>query len=67
MLKDKPNTWRDFIPCAEHLFKAGYTSPAKLAGQGGGAGGILIGRAFTERPDLFAAALDDVGLSDVQA
>ena len=65
MLKNKPNTWRDFIACAEYLVKSGYTSPARLAGQGGSAGGILIGRAFTERPDLFAAALDDVGLSDM--
>jgi prolyl oligopeptidase len=65
MLKNKPNTWRDFIACAEFLMKNKYTSPAKLAGQGGSAGGILIGRAFTERPDLFAAILDDVGLSDM--
>jgi prolyl oligopeptidase len=65
MLKNKPNTWRDFIACAEFLVKNKYTSPAKLAGQGGSAGGILIGRAFTERPDLFAAILDDVGLSDM--
>jgi prolyl oligopeptidase len=65
MMQNKPNTWRDFIACAEFLIKAGYTSPAKLAGQGGSAGGILIGRAFTERPELFAAALDDVGLSDM--
>jgi len=41
-----------------------YTSPAHLAGQGVSAGGILIGRAITERPDLFAAAIDSVGLSD---
>jgi prolyl oligopeptidase len=65
MLQNKPNTWGDFIACAEYLVKHGYTSPSKLAGQGGSAGGILIGRAFTERPDLFAAALDDVGLSDM--
>ncbi len=65
MMQNKPNTWRDFIACAEYLIKAGYTSSAKLAGQGGSAGGILIGRAFTERPELFAAALDDVGLSDM--
>jgi prolyl oligopeptidase len=65
MNQNKPNTWRDFIACAEYLVKQGYTSPGKLAGQGGSAGGILIGRAFTERPDLFAAALDDVGLSDM--
>jgi prolyl oligopeptidase len=65
MKENKPNTWRDFIACAEYLVKRGFTSPGKLAGQGGSAGGILIGRAFTERPDLFAAILDDVGLSDM--
>lgn len=65
MKENKPNTWRDFIACAEYLVQHGYTSPGKLAGQGGSAGGILIGRAFTERPDLFRAALDDVGLSDM--
>jgi len=61
----KPNTWKDFIACGEYLVQNGYTTPARLAGSGGSAGGILIGRAFTERPDLFAAALDDVGLSDM--
>jgi prolyl oligopeptidase len=60
----KKNTWKDFIACAEYLIEEGYTSPAKLAGQGGSAGGILIGRAITERPDLFAAALIDVGCLD---
>jgi prolyl oligopeptidase len=61
----KPNTWKDFIGCAEHLVKAGYTSPAKLAGEGGSAGGILIGRSITERPDLFAAAHISVGCTDM--
>ena len=60
----KPNTWKDFIACAEYLIARGYTSPGKLTGQGGSAGGILIGRAITERPDLFAAALLDVGALD---
>jgi prolyl oligopeptidase len=60
----KPNTWKDFLACCEYLVKAGYTSPAKLAGQGGSAGGVLIGRAITERPELFTAALINVGLSD---
>ena len=60
----KPNTWKDFIACAEYLVKRKYTSPGKLAGQGGSAGGILIGRAITERPDLFAAALIEVGVLD---
>ncbi len=61
---NKPNTWKDFIACAEYLIARGYTSPQKLAGQGGSAGGILIGRAITERPDLFAGALLDVGALD---
>jgi prolyl oligopeptidase len=60
----KPNTWKDFIACCEYLVKKGYTSPGKLAGEGGSAGGILIGRAITERPDLFAAAIIDVGCLD---
>ncbi len=57
----KPNTWKDFIACAEYLIDRKYTSPAKLAGEGGSAGGILIGRAITERPDLFAVAIPRVG------
>jgi prolyl oligopeptidase len=65
MLQNKPNTWKDFIACGEYLIKTGYTSSSRLAGEAGSAGGILIGRAFTERPDLFAAILDDVGLSDM--
>ena len=63
-LLTKHNTWRDFIASAQYLVDHRYTSPAHLAGEGGSAGGITIGRAITERPDLFAAALDDVGLSD---
>jgi prolyl oligopeptidase len=58
----KSNTWRDFIACAEFLVKEGYTSPAHLAGTGTSAGGILIGRAITERPDLFRAAVPQVGV-----
>jgi prolyl oligopeptidase len=61
----KPNTWLDLIACGEYLCKQGYTTPAKLAGQGGSAGGILIGRAITARPDLFAAALINVGCTDM--
>jgi prolyl oligopeptidase len=60
----KPNTWRDFIACAQYLIDNHYTSSSKLAGEGTSAGGITIGRAFTERPDLFAAALDRVGVSN---
>lgn len=60
----KPNTWKDFIACAKYLTDNKYTSPAHLAGEGVSGGGILIGRAITERPDLFAAAIDVVGMSD---
>ncbi len=60
----KPNTWKDFISCAEYLIEKGYTSPMKLAGTGTSAGGILISRAVTERPDLFAAAICNVGCAN---
>jgi prolyl oligopeptidase len=62
--KTKPNTWRDFIACAQYLIDNKYTSPARLAGEGASAGGILIGRAITERPELFGAALVDIGVLD---
>jgi len=60
----KPNTWKDFISCAEYLISKGFTSPKKMAGEGTSAGGILISRAITERPDLFAAAICNVGLAN---
>jgi prolyl oligopeptidase len=60
----KPNTWKDFISAAEYLIKNRYTSPDKLAGTGTSAGGILISRAVTERPDLFAAAVCNVGVAN---
>ena len=59
--KTKPNTWKDFIACAEYLINEKYTSAAHLSGMGGSAGGILIGNSITERPDLFGAAIDAVG------
>jgi prolyl oligopeptidase len=61
----KPNTWKDFIACAEYLIDQKYTSTSHLAIEGGSAGGITIGRSITERPDLFAAAIDAVPMSDV--
>jgi prolyl oligopeptidase len=61
----KPNTWRDFIACAEYLIAQKWTQPAKLGIWGGSAGGILVGRAMTERPDLFAAVVPDVGALDL--
>jgi len=65
MKATKPNTWKDFIACAEYLIKEKYTSSKKLIGEGMSAGGILIGRAITERPDLFAVAIDEVGVTNV--
>ena len=62
--KTKPNTWKDFIACAEYLINEKYTSAAHLAGEGGSAGGILIGNSIAERPDLFGAAIDAVGVND---
>lgn len=61
----KPNTWKDFIACGEWLVKQGWTSPRRLAISGGSAGGITVGRALTERPELFAVALPAVGALDM--
>ena len=61
----KPNTWLDFIACGQYLIDKKYTSTPRLAGTGGSAGGILIGRAIEERPDLFGAAVIDVGFVDL--
>jgi prolyl oligopeptidase len=62
MKSTKPNTWKDLIACAEYLIHKGYTSPEHIAINSASAGGILIGRAMTERPDLFAAAMPQVGV-----
>jgi len=63
-LLTKPNTWKDFIACAEYLINQKYTTKARLAIEGGSAGGITVGRSITDRPDLFAVAIDAVPLSD---
>ncbi|MDP9172601.1 MAG: prolyl oligopeptidase family serine peptidase [Planctomycetota bacterium] len=60
----KPNTWRDLIASAQYLIDQKYTSTPKLGITGGSAGGITIGRALTERPDLFAAAVPQVGVEN---
>ena len=60
----KPNTWRDLIACAEYVVERQFTRKERLAIQGGSAGGITVGRALTERPDLFAAVVPSVGLLD---
>jgi prolyl oligopeptidase len=60
----KPNTWKDGIAAAEWLIANKYTSRDRLGIYGGSAGGIFVGRAITERPDLFAAATIAVGNTD---
>src|SRR5699024_8340909 len=60
----KPTTWKDFIACAKYLIKNNYTSPQQLTGMGRSAGGITIGRAITARPDLFGAAINNVGVTN---
>ena len=55
----------DFIACAHYLIAQKYTSATKLAAVGASAGGTLISNAFVEHPELFAAVLDEVGVSDL--
>jgi prolyl oligopeptidase len=62
--KTKPNTWKDGIATAEWLVANGYTTKERLSIYGGSAGAIFVGRAITERPDLFAAAAIGVGNTD---
>lgn len=59
---NKPNSWKDFIACSEYLIENKYTSNKKLVIYGGSAGGIVIGRSMTERPDLYAAVISEVGM-----
>ncbi len=63
-LENKPNTWRDLIAVCERLCEQKWTAPERLAIGGRSAGGITVGRAMTERPDLFAAVIDGVGWSN---
>ena len=62
--KTKPNTWKDFIACAEYLIEKKYTSTAHLGISGVSAGGILISNAIAERPELFGAAIISVGINN---
>ena len=65
MLLKKQNTFDDFIASAEYLVREGYTKPDRLVIQGGSNGGLLMGAALTQRPDLFSAVLCGVPLLDM--
>jgi prolyl oligopeptidase len=58
----KPNTWKDLNACAEWLIQNGYTTNQRLGCKSGSAGGILVGRAITERPDLYKVAIPKVAV-----
>ena len=61
----KRNTFTDFIACVEHLTKSGYGDPARVAIEGGSAGGLLMGAVTNLRPDLFRVVLSHVPFVDV--
>ncbi|MGA9977497.1 MAG: prolyl oligopeptidase family serine peptidase [Candidatus Sulfotelmatobacter sp.] len=64
-LTHKQNVFDDFLACAQYLIDRKYTSPAHLAILGGSNGGLLMGAAFTQRPDLFRAVVSEVGVYDM--
>ncbi|WP_235903569.1 prolyl oligopeptidase family serine peptidase [Pontixanthobacter luteolus] len=63
--ENKQRTWDDFIAIGDDLVERGFTSPEHLGIQGGSQGGLLVGTAFTQRPDLFGAAIVAIPLFDM--
>ncbi|MEI8327427.1 MAG: prolyl oligopeptidase family serine peptidase, partial [Betaproteobacteria bacterium] len=61
----KPNTWKDGIACAQYLIAQGYATPKTMAVSGTSAGGTFVGRSVTAAPQLFAAAIFNVGDMDM--
>ena len=65
MREKKQNVFDDFIAAAEWLIETGYTRPGRLAIGGRSNGGLLVGACLTQRPELFAAAVPQVGVFDM--
>src|SRR5688572_13586149 len=65
MFEKKQNVFDDFIAAGEYLVREKYTSPDKLAVNGGSNGGLLVGAVMTQRPDLFGVAVPQVGVLDM--
>jgi len=65
MLDRKQNVFDDYIAAAEYLIEKGWTRPDKLAIYGGSNGGLLVGAAMTQRPDLYRAVVCAVPLLDM--
>ncbi len=65
MLTRKQNVFDDLAACAQRLIASGYTTPAKLAAEGGSNGGLLMGAMITQHPELFRAVVAHVGLFDM--
>lgn len=64
-LTQKQHVFDDFLACCERLVQLGYTTPARLAIEGGSNGGLLMGAALTQRPGLFRAVVSHVGIYDM--
>jgi len=65
MLTKKQNVFDDFAACARYLVKSKYTQTSKLAIAGGSNGGLLMGAAFTQHPEMFHAVVSMVGIYDM--